>query len=290
MQITLGRTGITTSALALGCARIGSALTPLDRRASVALIEHAFALGIRHFDTADIYGQGDSERYIGEALRAHRGQVCLSSKAGQHLPPVQAVLSGFKAPLRWLAARRNGLRQGLARARERALPRCFEPAYLERALHGSLKRLRTDHLDIFYLHSPDAGVLDDPGLLAAVERWRAQGLFRAFGVSCDDEQVAWQASRLAPVQVVQFAPGPTGTPLPLLSALARHGKHALLRGFVRAWACDAAGAPQPDDLLRRRFADVLQLPALGGVIVGTTDIRHLRDNVAAFERAAAGGP
>lgn len=283
MQITLGRTGITTSALAMGCARLGSAMTPLDRAACVALVEQAYVLGIRHFDTASIYGQGDSERYIGEALQHHRAQVCLSSKAGQRLSPAQAVLAHLKPPLRWLAARRGGVRRGLARARQQALPRCFEPGYLERSLHASLKRLRTDHLDIFYLHSPDPEVLDDPELMASVERWRRQGLFRAFGVSCDELPLAWRASTQRGVDVVQFAAGSGDETWRLLATLESHGKRAVLRGFVGA----VAGAPDAGELLSRRFADALQLPGFGGLIVGTTSAGHLRDNVAAFQRAAA---
>jgi aryl-alcohol dehydrogenase-like predicted oxidoreductase len=281
MQLTLGHTGITTSALALGCARIGSALTPLGRRECVALIEEAFALGVRHFDTASIYGQGDSERYIGEALGRRRGQVCLSSKAGQRLTAKQALMSGFKTPIRWMAARRSDLRQSVAGQRAQGVPRCFEPDYIEQSLHASLQRLRTDHLDIFYLHSPDASVLADEALLERIEKMREQGLFRAFGVSCDDDHVAWKAAAHDAVQVVQFAFEDTPHGHALLRELARHGRLAVLRGFMQAHTRERLH----DEALSQRFGQTLKLPALGGLIVGTTRIQHLRDNVAAFERA-----
>lgn len=278
MQITLGRTGITTSALALGCARIGSALTPLDRGESVALIEEAYALGVRHFDTASIYGQGDSERHLGQALQRHRAQVCLSSKAGQRLTTTQALMAGFKGPIRWMAARSGDVQRGLASARSKGLPRCFEPDYIEQSLRASLERLRTDHLDIFYLHSPDAGVLADPALMERIERLRERGLFRAFGVSCDDEAVARQAASHDAVQVVQLAHDGSPQAQALLRALAQRGKVAVLRGLM--------GGPQAAEALSQRFSQALQLPAVGGLIVGTTRLQHLRDNVAAFERAA----
>ena len=67
--------------LVLGCSRLGSALTPLNRRESAALIDEAFALGVRHFDTASIYGQGDSERYLGQTLQGRRHRVSLSSSS-----------------------------------------------------------------------------------------------------------------------------------------------------------------------------------------------------------------
>ncbi|MFM9916813.1 MAG: aldo/keto reductase [Rhizobacter sp.] len=283
MQLTLGRTGITTSALVLGCARLGSALTPLGRRECVALIEEAFDLGVRHFDTASIYGQGDSERYIGEALQNRRSQVCLSSKAGQRLGSKQALMSRFKTPIRWLAARRGTLRQGVAAQRSKGIPRCFEPGYIERSLHDSLRRLRTDHLDIFYLHSPDAEVLDDDELMASVDVLRAKGMFRAFGVSCDDEKVAWKAAAHGAVQVVQFAFDDHPNGRSLLRELACRGKLAVLRGFTASESRERLTG----EALSLRFRQVLPLPALGGLIFGTTSAQHLRDNIAAFERAAA---
>jgi aryl-alcohol dehydrogenase-like predicted oxidoreductase len=285
MQLTLGHTGITTSTLALGCARIGSALTPLSRRECVALIEAAFALGVRHFDTASIYGQGDSERYLGEALHQHRDRVCLSSKAGQLLSTGQALMANFKGPVRWLASRRGELHQQVADRRAQGVARCFEPDHIERSLRDSLKRLRTDHLDIFYLHSPDEEVLEDAALMERIERLQGQGLFRAFGVSCDDIGVAWKAADHPLVQVLQFAFDEDAGGPALLHHLQRRGKLAVLRGFMQPHPADRA----PHEALSERIGRTLQLPALGGLIVGTTNLRHLRENVDAFQRAAARG-
>ena len=281
MQTSLGRTGITTSALALGCARIGSVLTPLGRQGCMALIAEAFELGVRHFDTASIYGQGDSERYVGEALKRHRAEVCLSSKAGQRLTPRQALMSRFKTPIRWMSARRSGLRRSVAERRAQGVPRCFEPDCIEKSLLDSLRRLRTDHLDIFYLHGPDADVLDDAALMARLQKMRRQGLFRAFGVSCDDVHVAWKAAAHSEVQVLQFAFDDSPQSHSLLGELARGGKLAMLRGFMQAHTHERLRG----DALSERFGHTLTLPALGGLIVGTTNAQHLRDNVAAFERA-----
>jgi aryl-alcohol dehydrogenase-like predicted oxidoreductase len=100
--VILGQTGITTSSLALGCARLGSVMTPLGPRESLVLLQRALSLGIRHFDTASVYGQGESERLIGRAVRGCRGEVCIATKAGQRLTVAQAVAARFKIPL-WLA-------------------------------------------------------------------------------------------------------------------------------------------------------------------------------------------
>jgi aryl-alcohol dehydrogenase-like predicted oxidoreductase len=283
MHLTLGSTGITTSALALGCARIGSALTPLSRRQCVALIEEAYDLGIRHFDTASIYGQGDSERFLGEALGGRRHDVCISTKAGQLLSPKQRLLAHFKGPIRLLAARRGQLRTRVAEQRAQGVPRCFEPDYIERSLDESLKRLKVDQVDIFYLHSPDPSVLRDEALLQRVQRLRRAGKFRAFGVSCDDIDLAWAAADVPAVEVVQFAFDGDASSRQLLDLLADRGKQAVLRGF----------APSPnahgrhDEVLTQRLRHSLGLPALGGLIVGTTNREHLRENVAAWKRALA---
>ncbi len=272
---------MTTPALVLGCSRLGSALTPLNRRECAALIDEAFALGVRSFDTASIYGQGDSERYLGETLHGRRHRVFLSSKAGQLLTGKQALLSRLKPAVRWLAARRSGLRQTVSQQRAQGVPRCFEPDYIERSLHASLRRLRTDHLDVFYLHSPEPDVLDDDALMARIERLQAGGLFHSFGVSCDEPALALKAARHELVQVVQFDVNERLDTQSLLRKLAAQGKQAVLRGFTRGGTA-GQGAGEG---LAERFGAALHLPALGGLIVGTTSLPHLRQNFAAFEQA-----
>lgn len=276
MQSQFAPAVIASSALTMGCARLGSALTPLSRRECVALIEEAFALGVRHFDTASIYGQGDSERFLGEALQRHRDRVCLSSKAGQRLTRRQALMARFKPAIRWLAAHRSGLRDRVGVQRAKGLPRCFDPDAIEQSLLASLQRLRTDHLDVFYLHSPDAAVLDDAVLMARIERLRERGLFRAFGVSCDDATLAWKAAAHEAVQVVQFDVNEVPDSAVLLQRLEHRGKRAVLRGFMFDSGSEGLAA---------RFEAALRWPAVGGLIVGTTRVQHLRDNVSAFERA-----
>jgi aryl-alcohol dehydrogenase-like predicted oxidoreductase len=84
------------------------------------------SLGIRHFDTASVYGQGESERLIGRAVRGCRGEVCIATKAGQRLTVAQAVAARFKTPLRWLA--KHGSRSGAKPDCISALSRLFSNA------------------------------------------------------------------------------------------------------------------------------------------------------------------
>lgn len=284
-RFSVGSTGITTSTLALGCSRLGSALTPLGKRESIAFIQRAYALGVRHFDTASIYGQGDSERLLGEALQGQRAEVCLSSKAGQLLTTKQAVLAHFKPAVRWLAARRQGLRSRVAQARAIGVPRCFEPDFIERSLNASLKRLRTDHLDLFYLHSPDIEVLDDGALFERLDRLQRRGLFKALGVSCDELALARRAAAHDRVQVVQFEFDGSAEARALVAEMAERAKPAVLRGLLK-WRTQAALPGNGENALVHGFQHALELPGRGGVLIGTTSAEHLQENIAAFRRAS----
>ncbi|WP_162243951.1 aldo/keto reductase [Pseudorhodoferax sp. Leaf265] len=261
--------------LVFGCSRLGSALTPLDRQASIALVRRAYDLGVRHFDTASIYGQGDSERLLGAALEPDRAKVSLASKAGQLLTPKQAALAHLKPLVRWLAARRGGLRQRVAQTRAQGVPRCFQPDFIERSLRESLARLRTDHLDIFYLHSPSPEVLGDAALFTRLAALQRQGLFLKLGVSCDDLQLAQLAAAHAAIEVVQYEFDGSAAAADVMQALTREGKSGLVRGFSRlvgqAWEGTSHAWPQK-----------LRAPAFSGLVMGTTSITHLEQNVAAF--------
>jgi aryl-alcohol dehydrogenase-like predicted oxidoreductase len=271
----------TSLTMALGCARLGSALTPLSRRESLALIDQAYAWGVRHFDTASIYGQGDSERLLGEALAGRRDQVVLASKAGQVLTPRQQWLAHFKPVVRWLAARRGDVQAQVAQTRARGVARCFTPDAIEASLHASLRRLRTDHLDLFYLHSPTPEVLADEALFARLAQCQRQGLFGRLGVSCDDLALAQAAGAHDQVQVVQFEFDGSPAARQLLERLAREGKSAVVRGLSR-WR---AAATSGDASVVQGLRQLRDWPAVRTVLVGTTRTSHLQHNLDAFQRA-----
>lgn len=131
----LGRSGLKVSVLGLGTNAFG---TRADRAVSIALLDRALAAGINLIDTADVYGDGASESIIGEWLGGHRREVVLATKGG-------------------LATGAGPNDQGASRA------------HLVSALEASLRRLRTDHVDLYQLHYPDPstpleetmGALDD---------------------------------------------------------------------------------------------------------------------------------
>ncbi|WP_129839551.1 aldo/keto reductase [Streptomyces sp. RFCAC02] len=167
---TLGRSGIEVSALGFGCWAIGgewhdTSGAPLgwgavDDAESVRAIHRALDLGVTFFDTADVYGAGHSERVLGRALAdGRRDRVVLATKWG----------SVFDEATRTMADE-----PGLT------------PAYARSALTASLKRLGTDHIDLYQFHV-NGGPLDAAAeLREACETFVAEGLIRAYGWSTDD--------------------------------------------------------------------------------------------------------
>jgi aryl-alcohol dehydrogenase-like predicted oxidoreductase len=274
----LGQTGLQTSVLAFGCARLGSTLTPLTNRQSIALLNEALDLGVRHFDTASIYGQGDSEKLIARALRARRSEFCLASKAGQRLSARQAALAYAKRPLRMLAQSIPAVRGKLLQQRAHGIRLCFHPDYIERSLESSLLRLRTDVVDIFYLHSPSALDLGRDDLWRRADQWYRDGKIRALGVSCDDLSVAEICASMPDIKIVQFDMGGGYRSTTALAAIRRNGKVAVVRGVARQYI----GTHDAVRGIPAALRSTASLPGVGTIIVETSRREHLRQNVEAL--------
>ena len=132
----LGNSGLTVSVVGLGCNNFG---TRCDLEQTRAVVEAALDEGITLLDTADIYGnRGDSERFLGEALKGHRDDVVLATKFGMDMGGGPTEARGS----RW---------------------------YIRRAVEGSLRRLQTDHIDLYQLHVPDSKTPIDETLAALDE-------------------------------------------------------------------------------------------------------------------------
>ncbi len=187
-----GSTDLRVSELGLGGARIGGVFQR-DPARFVRLLHAALDAGINFFDTADMYSQGESEKLLGRAFRGRRDEVVLASKAGYRLPAQRRLAAHLKPLLRPLI-RAVGLRRENLPASVRGEPtQDFSPAYLRSAIEGSLRRLQTDRLDLFQLHSPPAEVVRRGDFVAALETLRKEGKIRWYGVSCDTADAATAA-------------------------------------------------------------------------------------------------
>jgi len=191
--IELGKTRLRASRLGAGCSRIASlstAYSPTEiRRTLLAAFDH----GVNFFDTADIYGQGDSERLLGKIYQDRRDQVIFCTKAGLTVKASQVLIRLIKPGLNPLIRRSRLARNHTTSVRREIEQQCFDPEFLRRRIYGSLKRLRTDFLDIFLLHSPPVSVLRDEAVWVLLENLKQDGIIKHYGVSCDSVEVAMVA-------------------------------------------------------------------------------------------------
>src|SRR5512140_3568135 len=126
---TLGRQGLTVSALGLGCMGMSEFYGAADEAEALATIHRAIELGITFLDTADMYGPFKNEELVGRALKGRRNRVVLATKFGNERTPDGG----------WVGI--NG-----------------SPDYVRKACEASLRRLGVDHLDLYYQHRVDSTV------------------------------------------------------------------------------------------------------------------------------------
>ena len=204
-------TSHSTSGLGMGCNKLGSAAAGLSRRAAVRLVHEATDTGITFFDTADVYGGGTSEQLIGAAVHDRRSRVQIATKGGYQFAErnrLEQAARGMAAPL---VQRLRRLRGGEMSASAPSAPAAayatqrFDSAYLDAALSSSLRRLRTDYVDVYQLHGPQVADIDAFAQFA--ERARAGGRVRSFGVGLNDLDEALQWIQVPGVEAIQLPIG-----------------------------------------------------------------------------------
>jgi len=271
------------AALAFGCGSLG---TELGWRDSVRLVEAALKVGFRHFDTAPPYGAGQSERILGEVLAPCRDEVTLVSKVGIAHPRAAGALRVLRRLAMPVKRALPGLwSRAASQARESASPVArYAVADVEQSLAESLRRLRTDHLDVLLLHEVFEDALT-PALGTLLDRCVAEGRVRALGTATGvAHSLACQArwpERLRWVQSDHY----WGAFTPALRRpgvrLCTHRALRLGLGLVCAPAFTAALARAGSASLRRRLDDdrergrlllaaALQQVGAGGTVVVST--------------------
>jgi len=169
----LGRTGWKVSEISFGAWAIGGAWGDVDDRESLAALNRAIELGVNFIDTADVYGDGRSERLVAQVVRDHPGQrIYVATKAGRRLP--KQVAEGYS-------------RENLT-------------AWVDR----SLKNLDTDTIDLLQLHCPPQEVYYRPEVFGILDDFVATGKLRHYGVSVEKVEEAVKAIEFPGVQTVQI--------------------------------------------------------------------------------------
>jgi aryl-alcohol dehydrogenase-like predicted oxidoreductase len=168
----LGRTGFRVSTISFGAWAIGNAWGRVDDGESLAALHKAVDLGVNFFDTADVYGDGRSERLLARLKRERKEEIIIATKAGRRLDP--HVAEGYTA------------------------------ANLARFIDRSLKNLEADSLDLVQLHCPPTEVYYHPALFDAMDDFVRQGKIRHFGVSVENVEQALKAIEYPGVKTVQI--------------------------------------------------------------------------------------
>lgn len=184
-----GKTGWRVSEIGFGGARIGGLLARDGGRAtSLRTLEAACDAGINFFDTADMYSQGESEILVGKAVGKKRDKVFIATKGGYCLPArkrlIQFIKPFAKPIVQALGLRRSAVPASLSGT----VSQDFSPGYLREAVEASLRRLQSDYIDLYQMHSPPreeltgARLQDALGLLA---RLKTEGKIREYGIALD---------------------------------------------------------------------------------------------------------
>jgi aryl-alcohol dehydrogenase-like predicted oxidoreductase len=284
---SFGRSGMPTSVLGMGCARLGAIWQGRSdtegRRAVAAAIDY----GINFFDTADAYGRGRSERLLGQSLRAHRDEVVIATKCGLIRTPMSvgnATASIVKEARAFGAGLAGGLRLARRLSRERRL---YSTEYLKRATAASLRRLQADHLDVLLLHSPPSETLVAEETARALEHLRATGLIRFWGVSVGGDREAMAALQMRGLDCIEIElnvcrRGPLEQVIPRAASMgvAVIARQPFSSGRLLS-AARTSGVPT-DSVVKACLQFALGDERVTTVIAGMTRPEHVRQNVAAL--------
>jgi aryl-alcohol dehydrogenase-like predicted oxidoreductase len=169
---SLGRTGFAISEVSFGAWAIGGTWGEVDDAQSLRALHRAVDAGVNFFDTADVYGDGRSERLIARLRKERREPLVVATKAGRRLSPHTA--DGYNL------------------------------VNLRRFVERSLKNLDTEAVDLLQLHCPPAAVYDRPEVFGALDELAREGKIRFYGVSVETVQEAQASLRHPNVQSVQI--------------------------------------------------------------------------------------
>lgn len=207
-----GQTDLEASEIGFGTWALGSTWWgEVSERAGERLLEEALELGITFFETGDAYGQGANEELVGRVLARHRDRVQISTKFGYVLEAGRQEHSEGERPQRW------------------------DGPFVRAALEASLRRLRTDRVDLYQLHNPRMEAIESDECFATLEELRDEGKIRHYGVALGPA-IGWRDEGLRAISTRDVASVQTVYNLleqdpgrDLIAAAAEHGVGVMAR-------------------------------------------------------------
>lgn len=291
--------------LGFGCVKLGSS-SNANGVSAKRLIRAAVHAGITFFDTADAYGSGTSERILGDALHSDRSNVVVATKGGYLSRDRSRLERAVRSLLGPVVARRrsahSGMRPGLV-VRTQYAAQDFTAAHLRRAVDASLRRLRTDYIDLYQLHGPSSLCADET--LGLMDELIRAGKIREFGVGLEqlESAAAWlEVRNCSSVQLPFGILDPEARTM--LAAAEQADVKLIVRGvfgsglFNEVRSHPSSDTHDPNDAKRelvdgvRSLADeagvtahqvavwwVLAKPAITRMLVGINSVDHLQSTV-----------
>lgn len=170
---------LTVSEIGLGCMGFVQSYPPFPTQAeAISLIHKAIGLGFTFFDTAEVYGPYRDEEFVGKALQVHRNEVVIATKFGYEIGASRTDSHGYSLELN------------------------SRPEHIRKAIDGSLKRLKTDHIDLYYQHRVDPAVpIED--VAGCMRDLIAEGKILAWGLSEASAKTIRRAHAVCPVTALQ---------------------------------------------------------------------------------------
>jgi aryl-alcohol dehydrogenase-like predicted oxidoreductase len=294
--------------LGLGIARIGGGTQSGSLQETIAILRQAVDRGIGFFDTADIYAQGQSESLLGKVLSSRREHVFVATKGGYKLSSAAGALAKLKPFIRGFIRSKPSLAKSVNRFRASQLHQDFSQRHIASALEASLKRLRTDYVDLYQLHSPPEEIIRRAEIFEILRSLQKAGKIRHFGVACLEPEHALlclpHGVSAVQIEVNFLKPDALRTILPTaaeagVAVIARQiFASALLTKDSGAWSVEdfrgnSEAMHRAQELIKKLqpFGSLselslrfwLQHPLVACTLFGTTNLSHFERNMAAAD-------
>jgi len=206
---------IESSVIGFGCAPI---LGAVDSKTAKIAVDYAIERGVNHFDLARSYGYGDAENFVGKLLKPHRKEIVIATKFG--------IRANYKA--KFLKPVKPLVRQLISFKKKKSVKKEVESlnsesnfiadlfhdrinldiVQMNKSLENSLKALKTDYIDYFFIHEPLETITNIEELIEESYNFKKAGKIRAFGIAYTQNQVDLHKDYLTDFDVLQFNNSP----------------------------------------------------------------------------------